>query len=91
MSKNRYRVREYQKRHYTVTTTKAVVGFILSVIFSLILSPAFEKFGLYFFYMFKDSYSQTANDATANMPPAQPSAKERLAAVKESLQDSLRK
>ena len=40
---NRYRKKEWQRRRFTVTRTKAIIGFVLSVIFSLMLSPAFDR------------------------------------------------
>jgi hypothetical protein len=52
---NRYRRRERQRRVYTVTQTKAIVGFLLSLLFSLMLSPAFEKFSTFVYVPLKNS------------------------------------
>ena len=40
------------KRRFTVTKTKAIVGFLFSTLFSVLLSTYFEEYG-------RDIYSQT--------------------------------
>ena len=49
MAYNRYRKREQLKRQYTFTTTKIVIGFILSAAFSICLSAYFERYGFLIF------------------------------------------
>ncbi|GEM_PF-4831664 len=45
MAYNRYLKRERTKRQFTFTTTKAFVGFVVSVIFSVSLSAYFDRYG----------------------------------------------
>ncbi len=40
---NKHRRIAKQRRQYTLTRTKAIAGFILSLCFSLALGPAFDK------------------------------------------------
>lgn len=46
MAYNRYRMREKFRRQYTFTKTKAFVGFVLSAVFSILLSAYFDRYGL---------------------------------------------
>ena len=65
MAENRYRRKERMRRQFTVTKTKAIVGFLLSLLFSLILSPAFDKVAKLFYYRSKEPSQVSAKQDEA--------------------------
>lgn len=75
MAYNRYRRRERFKRQYTFTRTKAVVGFLLSALFSITLSAYFDRYGLVIFRQVKQVVKQSLGvtaEAAIQQSPATP-------------------
>jgi len=67
MAFNRYRKRERYRRQYTFTKAKAVIGFILSAIFSISLSPYFDRYGPVIMRSTQDVFMASI-DALAGVP-----------------------
>ena len=70
MVENRYRKKEKQRRQFTMTKTKAVIAFLLSLAFSLILSPAFDKVARLYFYRLKEPDQSSGVQAGSAAPVA---------------------
>lgn len=68
MVENRYRKKERQRRQFTMTKTKAVIAFLLSLSFSLILSPAFDKVARLFYYRSKEAGQNSGPQVPGTAP-----------------------
>ena len=73
MAYNRYLKREKYKRQFTFTRTKAVIGFLLSVMVSVSLSAYFDRYGPVIVKHLKEIFSRST-DSLTSMPELTPRA-----------------
>ena len=73
MAFNRYLKREKYKRQFTFSKTKAVIGFILSVIVSVSLSAYFDRYGPVIMKHMKEIFSRSS-DTLTSIPELKPRA-----------------
>lgn len=77
MAKNYNRLKAQYRRQYVFTRTKAVVGFILSCVFSILINAYLDRYGMVIYEQtkrsFEDSVVQSDADQTQPTRSAQSS------------------